>query len=65
MISILENNGNKDLYMEYIADSTEDLNLIPKRKAGNRVYIINTGEWYILSNHKEWQLINKTIEEEN
>ena len=62
MISILETNGEQAYNItEFLADSEKDLEFIPRVHAGDRVYIIETKEWKILSSNKMWQLLTDDI----
>lgn len=62
MISILETNGERAYNItEFLADSIEDLEKIPRVHAGDMVYIIETKEWMILSADKKWQLLGDKI----
>jgi hypothetical protein len=56
MISILQSNGERAYNItEFLADSTNDLDNIPREHAGDMVYIIETKEWKILDSNKIWQ----------
>lgn len=62
MISILTTSGERAYNItDFLADTEEDLKNIPKMHAGDRVYIVATGEWKILSSKKEWQPLEDDI----
>lgn len=67
MVSLYKQDG-ETLYgiKEFLLDSVEDLTDIPiaKLKPGSSALIIPTGELYIFSGNKEWQVLGgKTITE--
>lgn len=62
MISILETNGERAYNItEFLADSIEDLEKIPRVHAGDLVYIVETKQQMILSADKKWQPLGDKI----
>ena len=62
MISIWESNGERAYDItDFLADTEADLQNIPKSHIGDRVYIVETGEWKILGSSGEWELLMDEI----
>ena len=62
MISIWETNGERAYNVtDFLADTEADLENIPRLHMGDRVYIIETGEWKVLSSEKQWEPLNDEI----
>lgn len=61
MIFIWETNGERAYDItDFLADTEADLENIPKAHVGDRVYVVETGEWKILSSAKKWKpLVNE------
>ena len=54
--SIFSNNGKIGYNIKnYVADTIDDLNLIPSSAPGSMVFVIDESKYYILNNINEWK----------
>ena len=55
MIALLSENG-KPAYgiCEYVCDSADDVESLPKAPMGSTAFVIATGDVYMINSSKEW-----------